>query len=159
VVQQMISLAADKTWKTIIRRNPACGCSHQSFKTIEQLGVSASACTLRDLAREHATLSVPGLPFVRRLGCSCGAERSLFFVAARLTAEQMRCSLCSELMRYGAVDLLDEVQLPTSALDEEFGPETHALTLAALGIADRDILRIADHRYFEVGAGATTGRT
>jgi len=157
VVQQMISLASDKTWKTIIRRNPGCRCSHQSLE-IEELGASASACTLRDLGREHATLLVPGLPLVRRLGCSCGAERSLLFVAARLKAEQLRCTICSELMRYGAVDLLDEVQLSLSALDEEFGPETHALTLAALGIADRDIVRLGDHRYFDVGAGPTTGR-
>jgi hypothetical protein len=51
-------------------------------------------------------------------------------------------------MRYGAMDLVDEVDL--SAL-EEFGPETPALALAGIGITDGDIIRLGD-RYFEVGA-------
>ena len=149
VQHHIMSLESHKTWITRVPRGATCRSSHQRWN-IAQLGATAAACTLRDLALEKETLALPGLPFVGRLRCGCDAGRPLLYVAARLDARQMRCSQCGQPMHYGAMDLMDEINL--SAL-EEFGPETPALALAGIGIRDGDIIRLRD-RYFEVGASA-----
>ena len=145
----MMSLTLHKAWVTCVPRNVECRSSHQRCD-MESLGIPASDCKLRDLALRDTTLSLPGFPHVRRLRCPCGAERPLFFIAARLSSEQTRCPLCGQVMRYGALDLVDVVDL--SAL-EDLGPETPGLALASTGITDGDIIRLGD-RYFEVGAAA-----
>jgi hypothetical protein len=139
----LASLTAHKNWITHVAKNPACRSSHEQWEIAKSMP--------RNLAIESARLSVPGFPFVRNLRCSCGAEKAILYVAARLDAHQMRCPACGRPMHYGAFDLIDEIDF--SAL-EDYGPENEALALAGIGVVEHDVVRIGGNRYFEMGASA-----
>jgi hypothetical protein len=132
-------MPAHRSWTTRVARNVHCRCPHEQW--------TIAGCLPGEMPlKEVGVLSVPGLPFVRRLRCSCGAEQSVLFVAARLTDEQVHCHVCAQRMQYGALDLSDEIDF--SAL-EDVGPGSHALALADIGIINRDIVRIGDS-FFEI---------
>jgi hypothetical protein len=137
VAHHFMSMSAHKAWLTHVVKNAACRASHNRWN------VEGGASTV--LTSKSGALSLPGLPFVRRLVCSCGATRPLFFVAARLGVHQTRCPSCGRDMYYGALDLADEIHLSELG---DFGPEKQALALADIGVVDRDIIRVGDS-YFE----------
>jgi hypothetical protein len=149
VASHTLSLNAHRAWITKIRRGVGCRCGHQRW-TIGRLGRSAAECQLGSLAGEGA-LALPGMPFVRRLRCVCGARREMLRVAARVSAASVQCDACGRPMSFGPIDLIDELDL--SALDC-YGPgAVDALALAGLAIRDGDVIRLGE-RYFEVGASA-----
>lgn len=140
VQHQFFSLSLHKAWITRVGRNAECRSAHERWEI--------SGTMPHNLDLESATISVPGLPFVRTLRCSCGAEKPVLFIAARLTQEQKRCPICGQTMHYGAFDLVDEIDF--SAI-EDYGPEKQALALAGIGVVEHDVVHIGGNRYFEIG--------
>ncbi len=149
----MLSMYAHRAWTTTVRRNPDCRSRHERW-SIEQLGKSAAGCKLGEF-HGMKSLSLPGLPFVHKLRCGCGHEKKLLFVASRFTSAQLRCPSCGRPMRFGALDLADDIDLFGL---EGIGPETSALALADVGVTDGDVIRLDGPRYLEVSASATERR-
>lgn len=150
---RMLSLDAHRAWTTTVRRNPDCRSPHELW-TVEQLGQSAVSCKLGEI-RGAKSLSLPGLPFVRKLRCVCGCEKELLYVACRLTSAQLLCPSCGRAMQFGALDLADDIDLFGL---EAFGPETSALALADVGVTDGDVIRLGGSLCLEVGASAIERR-
>lgn len=136
-----LSLESHKAWVTTVPRNPACRRPHQRWPIVQldSLGElrGARACAL------------PGKPFVMTLRCGCGATRPVTSVASRLPAVERRCA-CGQNMHYGPLDLAENVDLRASL------PEAESIEagLSALGIRDRDVVRLGD-RHFELRFAAS----